>query len=82
MVFPFPSDDCISRQSGCQPVIGILVEVKSHGIHELDSLVFRLNFFGSELRLRGDVTQRGVEWQMKIDDARTKLASVYPKIKT
>lgn len=30
-----------------------------------------------------DVTeaQRGVDWQMKIDDARTKLKSVYPKIK-
>lgn len=27
-------------------------------------------------------TQRGVEWQMQIDDARTKLKSVYPKIKT
>jgi hypothetical protein len=26
-------------------------------------------------------TQRGVEWQMKISDARTKLNSVYPKIK-
>lgn len=26
-------------------------------------------------------TQRGVEWQMKIDDARTKLISIYPKIK-
>jgi hypothetical protein len=26
-------------------------------------------------------TQRGVEWQMQIDDARTKLKSVYPKIK-
>jgi len=26
-------------------------------------------------------TQRGVDWQMKIDDARCKLASVYPKIK-
>jgi hypothetical protein len=25
--------------------------------------------------------QRGVEWQMKIDDARIKLRSVYPKIK-
>jgi len=25
--------------------------------------------------------QKGVEWQMKIDDARTKLISVYPKIK-
>jgi len=26
-------------------------------------------------------TQRGVDWQMKIDDARSKLISVYPKIK-
>jgi len=26
-------------------------------------------------------TQRGVDWQLKIDDARTKLKSVYPKIK-
>ena len=27
-------------------------------------------------------TQRGVDWQMKIDDARCKLMSIYPKIKT
>ena len=27
-------------------------------------------------------TQRGVDWQMKIDDARCKLRSVYPKTKT
>ena len=26
-------------------------------------------------------TQRGVDWQMKINDARTKLKSVYPTIK-
>ncbi len=26
-------------------------------------------------------TQRGVDWQMKIDDARSKLKSVYPKIR-
>jgi hypothetical protein len=26
-------------------------------------------------------TQRGVDWQMKIDDARCKRKSVYPKIK-
>jgi len=25
--------------------------------------------------------QKGVEWQMRIDDARTKLSSIYPKIK-
>ena len=28
-----------------------------------------------------NATQRGVDWQMKIDDARFKLKSVYPKIK-
>ena len=26
-------------------------------------------------------TQRGVDWQMKVDDARTKLKSIYPKIR-
>lgn len=26
-------------------------------------------------------TQRGADWQMKVDDARIKLKSVYPKIK-
>jgi hypothetical protein len=26
--------------------------------------------------------QQGVDWQMKVDDARTKLKSVYPKIKS
>ena len=26
--------------------------------------------------------QRGVDWQMKLDDARTKLKSIYPKIKS
>lgn len=28
-----------------------------------------------------NTTQKGVDWQMKIDDARYKLTSVYPKIK-
>ncbi len=28
-----------------------------------------------------NVAQRGVDWQMRIDDARTKLKSVYPTIK-
>jgi hypothetical protein len=27
-------------------------------------------------------TQRGVQWHMRVDDARSKLISVYPKIKT
>jgi hypothetical protein len=28
-----------------------------------------------------NTTQRGVDWQMKIRDARCKLKSLYPKIK-
>jgi hypothetical protein len=28
-----------------------------------------------------NTTQRGVDWQIRIDDARCKLKSVYPKIK-
>jgi hypothetical protein len=30
---------------------------------------------------RGLTPPGGVDWQMKIDDARSKLKSVYPKIK-
>jgi hypothetical protein len=46
--------------------------------------------FGDEDSLRRETSawcsdvngeQRGVDWQMKIDDARSKLISVYPKIK-
>jgi hypothetical protein len=46
--------------------------------------------FGDVATLRAEATawssdlnglQRGVDWQMKIDDARCKLKSVYPKIK-
>lgn len=45
---------------------------------------------GSEAELRDETTawyedinaiQRGVNWQMKIDDARVKLKSIYPQIK-
>ena len=28
-----------------------------------------------------NTTQRGVDWQMRIDDARCQLKSIYPKIK-
>jgi hypothetical protein len=46
--------------------------------------------FPDEVKLRAETsawsidvnsTQRGVDWQMRIDDARCKLKSVYPKIK-
>ena len=31
---------------------------------------------------RTNLKQRGGDWQFKIDDARTKLKRLYPKIKT
>lgn len=46
--------------------------------------------FGDMETLRAEISawsssvnskQRGVDWQMKVDDARTKLKSIYPKIK-
>jgi len=46
--------------------------------------------FGTLAKLQAEIkawsndindTQRGVDWQMKIDDARCKLQSLYPKIK-
>jgi len=46
--------------------------------------------FGDAQTLQGEASawssdvndrQKGVDWQMKIDDARTKLVSVYPKFK-
>lgn len=39
----------------------------------------------SEIGIWADKTnakQRGVDWQFKIDDARTKLKRLYPKIKS
>jgi len=38
-------------------------------------------FQGIAARQEVAEAQRGVDWQMKTDDARCKLKSVYPKIK-
>jgi hypothetical protein len=46
-------------------------------IGDLKSLRERIAAWSNDV----NKTQRGVEWQMKIDDARCKLKSVYPKIK-
>jgi hypothetical protein len=46
-------------------------------IGELQTLQDRIGAWSNDV----NVTQRGVDWQMKIDDARCKLKSVYPKIK-
>lgn len=47
-------------------------------IGELDELQTEIGVWAQ----RTTKNQRGVDWQFKIDDARTKLARLYPKIKT
>ena len=44
---------------------------------DVDTLLKETSAWSSDV----NETQRGVDWQMKIDDARCKLKSVYPKIK-
>lgn len=46
-------------------------------IGDLKTLREQINAWSDDV----NKTQRGVDWQMKIDDARCKLKSVYPKIK-
>lgn len=52
--------------------------LKGRRIGELDVL-------GQEIQAWADYAnekQRGVDWQLQIGEARTKLKSLYPKIKT
>lgn len=44
---------------------------------DIDTLQNETSAWSSDV----NATQRGVDWQMKIDDARSKLTSIYPKIK-
>ena len=51
--------------------------VSGRRIGDIDTLAREIAAWSSDV----NSTQRGVDWQMKIDDARYKLKSVYPKIK-
>lgn len=51
--------------------------VGGHRIGDLKTLQDQIGAWSDDV----NATQRGVDWQMKIDDARCKLKSVYPKIK-
>lgn len=51
--------------------------IGGHRIGELASLRDRIGAWSEDV----NSTQRGVDWQMKIADARCKLKSIYPKIK-
>ncbi len=48
-----------------------------HRVGDLKTLREQIRAWSNDV----NKTQRGVDWQMKIDDARCKLKSVYPKIK-
>lgn len=47
-------------------------------IGELEVLQFQIGTWSEKTTAK----QRGIDWQFKIDDARTKLKRLYPKIKT
>ena len=51
--------------------------IGGHRIGELKALRERIAAWSEDI----NKTQRGVDWQMQINDARRKLKSVYPKIK-
>jgi hypothetical protein len=51
--------------------------VGGHRIGKLKTLQDQIGAWSNDV----NATQRGVDWQMKIKDARYKLKSVYPKIK-
>ncbi|MEM6406307.1 MAG: IS630 family transposase, partial [Pseudomonadota bacterium] len=51
--------------------------LKNRRIGDLDTLRREIAAWSTDLNTR----QRGVDWQMQINDARYKLKSVYPKIK-
>jgi hypothetical protein len=51
--------------------------IGGHRIGDLKILRDRIAAWSKDV----NKAQRGVDWQMKIDDARCKLKSVYPKIK-
>ncbi len=51
--------------------------VSDHRFEDVASLRHETGAWSNDV----NATQRGVDWQMKIDDARTKLKSVSPTIK-
>ena len=50
--------------------------LRKRRIGDLKTLHHEVSAWSSDI----NATQRGVDWQMKVDDARCKLKSVYPKI--
>ena len=75
----------------CTPKHGSWLNVAENELSSMTRQCVKDRRFGDIETLREETaawssdvnaTQRGVDWQMKIDDARCKLKSVYPTIKT
>ena len=75
----------------CTPKHGSRLNIAESELSSLTRQCLHGRRIGDLETLRGEVsawsidvnsTQRGVDWQMKVDDARCKLKSVYPKIVT
>jgi hypothetical protein len=81
----------VRRISFCYtPKHGSWLNIAENELSSLTRQCVASRRFGDIETLRGETTawsrdvnetQRGVDWQMKIDDARCKLKSVYPKIR-
>jgi hypothetical protein len=81
----------VRRRECCStPKPGRGLNIAEHALRALTRPCVAERRFGEVASLREETTawsnevnatQRGVDWQMTIDDARTKLKSVYPTIK-
>lgn len=88
---PARARDLVRRIHFCHtPKHGSWLNIAENELSSLTRQCVSGRRFGKLSKLQSEIqawsidvntTQRGVDWQMKIDDARCKLTSLYPKIK-
>lgn len=88
---PARARDLVRRIQFCHtPKHGSWLNIAENELSSLTRQCVSGRRFGQLTKLQSEIkawsidvnsTQRGVDWQMKIDDARCKLRSLYPKIK-
>jgi DDE superfamily endonuclease len=88
---PARARDLVRRIQFCHtPKHGSWLNIAENELSSLTRQCVSGRRFGKLSKLQSEIkawsidvntTQRGIDWQMKIDDARCKLASLYPKIK-
>jgi hypothetical protein len=88
---PARARDLVRRIQFCHtPKHGSWLNIAENELSSLTRQCVSGRRFGKLSKLQSEIkawsidintTQRGVDWQMKIDDARCKLRSLYPKIK-